>query len=177
MQAPRLADRPADGHAECSVTEHLDTYQLSARTANALFLYLPVYVGHLRHIQFAGQHHDIGKLGIEFQRFDVADVQLGGQVYLLPYLSAVHHDGYVRSYDSGDVGFLGCIYDGTHQRKILAVDDGVYRQIALDAVCGTSLCHFLQVVNGERTGRMRPHVQVFDAEVYGVGSGFDGCGQ
>ena len=64
-----------------------------------LLLHLTVDVGHLVHVQLAGQHDDVGKLGVELQRFDVRDVQLCRQVYLLSHLAAVLHDGHVRGDD------------------------------------------------------------------------------
>ena len=64
------------------MTEHLDAHQLAAGTADVLLHYLAVYVGHLVHVQLAGQHHHIGKLSVELQGLDVRDVQLRGEVHL-----------------------------------------------------------------------------------------------
>jgi len=61
----------ADGHAQCTVAEHLDTYQLARGTADVLLLNLSADVGHLLHVQLAGQYHDVGKLGVEAQCLDV----------------------------------------------------------------------------------------------------------
>ena len=121
----------ADSHAQGSVAEHLDADLLAAGTADVLSLYLAVYLRHLFHVQFTGQHYDIGELCIEAQSLDVRDVQLGRQMHLYSHLSAVLHDCHIAGNDGSDAGLMSCIHNGVHQRDVFAVDDGVHRQVAL----------------------------------------------
>ena len=167
----------ADGHAESPVTEHLNTNLLTAWAADMLCLHLTVDLSHLFHIQFSRQHHDIGKLSIEAQCLDVGDVQLGGEMHLLPHLVTIGHHRYIGGDDGGDASLMGSIDNLVHQGDVLAIDDGVHRQITLDAMFIALTGNVAQVVDGERRGRMRPHVQFLDTEVDAVGPRLDGCCQ
>ena len=141
------------------------------------FLYLSEDLCHLVHVQFACQHDDIGKLRIEAQGLDVRDVQLGGEVHLLSHLITIGHHGHVGGDDGRDAGLLGSVDDLVHQGDVLAVDDGIDGEVALDAVRLTFLGDVTQVVDGEHGGGVRPHVQFLDAEVDTVGSGLYRCCQ
>ena len=66
----------ANGHAQGTMTEHLDTYLLATGTTDMLLLHLSEDLSHLIHIELTCQHHHIGKLGIELQGLDIRDVQL-----------------------------------------------------------------------------------------------------
>jgi hypothetical protein len=70
---------------------------------------------------------------------------------------------------------VGRIYDLTHQFEVLAVDDGVDRQITLNAKTARLLSYTMQVVNRERACRMGSHVQILYAEVHAVCPSPDGC--
>ena len=142
----------ADGHAEGSVAEHLDADALPLGTADVLLLDAPMDGSHLVEVEFAGQHYHIGKLGIELQRLDVGDVQLGAQVYLLTNAVAVGHHRHITGDNSRDTGLLGGIDDGVHLFDVLAIDDGVDREIRLDAMISTGLGDLMQVVDGEGIG-------------------------
>ena len=134
-----------DGHAEGTVTEHLDTNLLARRTTDMLGLYLSIDLGHLLHVQLAGEHNDIGKLSVEAQRLDVGDVQLCGEMHLLPHPITIGHNGHVGSYHGRDTRLFGSIDDLVHQRDVLTIDDGVHRQVTLDAMLTTGGCHLLTV--------------------------------
>ena len=123
-----------DGHAERTVTEHLDADEPPAWSADVLLHNLTVYFGHLAHVQFARQHHHIGKLCIEAQRLDVRYVELRGQMHLHANAVAICHHGHVAGYDGGDAGFLGGIHNLVHRVDILSIDDGVYGEVALYAM-------------------------------------------
>ena len=60
-----------NGHAQSTMTKHLDAYQIPAGTFHLLFHQLTVDFRHLVHIQFTGQYHHISKLCIELQRLNV----------------------------------------------------------------------------------------------------------
>ena len=167
----------ADGHTEGAVTEHLYADLFPAWAANVFCLYLTVYLRYLVHVQFAGEYYDIGKLRIEAQGLDVRDVQLGGEVYLLSHLITIGHHGHIRCDDGGDARLFGSIDDLVHQGDVLAIDDGVDGEVALDAVCLALLGDVAQVVDGERGGGVRPHVQFLDAEVDAVCSCLYRCRQ
>ena len=167
----------ADGHAEGSVTEHLDTDLLTAWAADVLGLHLSEDLCHLIHIQFTSQHHHIGKLGVEAQSLDVGDIQLRGKVHLLPHPITIGHHRHIRSDDGGDASLVGRIDDLVHQGDVLAVDDGIHRQITLDAMFIALTGNVAQVIDGERRGRVRPHIQFLDAKVDTVSPSLDGCGQ
>ena len=167
----------ADGHAQGAVAEHLDADALTRRAADILLADVAVDFRYLLQIQFTRQHNHIGKLGIEAQGLDITDVELGAEVYFLPYLAGVGHHGHVGGDDGRDAGLLGGTHDGTHQGDVLVVDDGVHGEVALHAVLVARTGYFAQVVDGERIGRTGTHVQVLDAEVDGVCSGLYGSGQ
>ena len=58
-------------HAQSAMTEHLDTYPFTARTADILFADMAVDFRHLFQVQLTCQHHYIGKLGIETQSLHI----------------------------------------------------------------------------------------------------------
>ena len=167
----------ADGHAEGAVAEHLNADELARGAADMLLTDLTVDICHLIHIQFTGEHHDIGKLGVEAQGLDVGDVELCREMHLLPYPITIGHHSHVGGNHSRDVSGLGCIDNLMHQGDILAVDDGIDGEVALDAMLTTSLGDLLQVVDGERRGRMGTHVQFLDTKVDAVGTCLYGCRQ
>ena len=142
-----------------------------------LCLHLTVDVGHLIHVQLTCQHHDIGKLGIKAQGFDIRYVQLGGEMHLLPHPIAIGHHRHVGGNDGRDAGLSGCIDDLVHQRDVLAIDDGIDSKITLDAVFVALTGNIAQVVDGERRGRVRPHVQFLNAEIDAASPSLDGCSQ
>ena len=136
-----------------------------------------VNLRHLLQVQLAGQHDDVGELGVEAQGLGVRDVELGAEVHLLSDAAGVGHDGHVGGDDGGDARLVGGVDDGAHQRDVLVVDDGVDGEVALHAVFATGAGYLLQVVYAERAGRAGAHVQVLDAEVDGVCPGLYGCGE
>ena len=142
-----------------------------------LSLHLTPDLGHLLHVEFTRQDHDIGKLRIEAQGLDVRDVQLCGEVYLLSHPVAIGHHSYVAGNHSRDTSLFGGIDDLAHQWDVLAIDNRVHRQIALDAMLIAGGGDLLQVVDGERGSGMRPHVQFLNTEVNAVGTSLNGCCQ
>ena len=165
----------ADSHAEGSVTEHFYADRLAIGAADALGNGLFVDCSHLVHTQFARQYHHVGKLSIEPERLDIGDIELCGEVNLLPHLAAIHHHSHVRGYDSRDLRLLCSVYYLTHLLQILAIDDGVDREIGLHAPLPAGLRYLLQVADGKRGSGVSTHVQLLNAEVYGVGTGIKGC--
>ena len=142
----------ADGHAEGAVAEHFYSDLLTAGAADVLLLDVAVNLGHLLHLQFAGQHHHVGKLRIESQRFNVGNVQLRAEVNLHAHLSTVLHYGHIAGDDGADAGLAGSVYNLVHQVDVLVVDDGVHGEVALHAVLLTGGGYLLQVVDGEGRG-------------------------
>ena len=164
----------ANGHAQGTMTEHLDTYLLATGTADVLLLNLTENLGHLVHVQLAGQHNHIGKLGIEAQGLDVRDVQLCGEVYLLSHPVAIGHHSYVAGNHSRDACLFGGINNFVHQGDILAVNDGINCKVALNAMFIAGLGNLAQIVDGKSSCRMGTHVQLLDAEVNTVGTSLNG---
>ena len=168
------------------MTEHLNSDQLTRWSADVLLLYLAVDVGHLFHLQLAGQHHHVGKLGVELQGLDVRDVQLcaevdfdgwgdGGTRYEITVCACtilvpptILHDGNIAGNDGGDAGLAGGIHYLVHGLDVLAIDDGVHRQVGLYPRLIARSGNVAQVVNGEVVGRVRPHIQLFHTEIHGV---------
>ena len=103
----------------------------AARTADILFAYAFINCGHLLQFQLAGENYDVGKLSVEPQCFDVRDIELGGEVYLLLNLLAVLQHSHIAGYDGGDGSFLGRIADRAHQGQVFTIDDGVDREVTL----------------------------------------------
>ena len=133
-----------------------------------LFLYLSVDVGHLLHLQLTGQHHHVGKLRIEPQRLDVRDIQLCRQVHLHALLPAVCHHGNVAGNDRRYLRLHSGIHYLVHRVDILAVDNGVHRQIRLHTRCITLGGNIAQIVDGKVVGRVRTHVQLLHAKIHRV---------
>ena len=164
-------------HAQSSVAKHLNAYQLTAWTSDVLLLYLSVYLRHLIHVEFSGQYHHVGKLGIEAQGLDVGDVELSREMHLHALLSAVSHNRYIAGYHRRDASLACRIYDGAHGVEILAIYYGIYGEVRFYIVFVADSSNLLQVVNGEVVGGVRSHVELSDAEVHRVGTSLDGCRQ
>ena len=98
-------------------------------------------------------------------------------MHLLPHLITISHHRHVGSDDCRDARILGRIYNLMHQGDVLAVDDGVHRQIALDTMLVTLAGNVAKVVNSKSRSRVRPHVQLLNAEIDGVGPRLNGCRQ
>ena len=111
------------------MTEHLDADQFALRTADMLLFYLPVDVSHLIQVQLTRQHHDISKLGIEFQCLDIRDVQLSRQMYLHTLLATIGHHSDITGYHSRYLSLNSSVNNLMHQFDVLAIDNGVDRQI------------------------------------------------
>ena len=77
------------GHTESPVAEHLYLYQLAARTANSLLHNSLMYLLHLSKGKLPCKHHHICILGIETQRLQIGDIQLGGDMHLNSYRARI----------------------------------------------------------------------------------------
>ena len=130
-----------------------------------LLLDIPVYRCHLLHVQFACQDHHVGKLSVEFQRFGVGDIELGGQMYFLPDAVSILHDGYIAGDDGIDAYGMGFIHDLTHQRQVLGIHDRVDRQIGLHVRLATGCHNSSHVIRGEIHRTAGTHVQVLYSEI------------
>ena len=159
------------------MAKHFDADGISHGTADVLLLNVLVNGFHLLHIEFARQHHNIGKTAVELQRFDVRDVELGRQMHLLSHFVAIAHHGHIAGNDGRDACCLGGIDNGFHRRQVVIIDDGVHRQVALHAMLGTRGCDFVQVIDVKMVGRMRPHVELSNAKVNRVGTRLDGSSE
>ena len=166
-----------DGHAERAMAKHLDTDLHPRRSADMLGLYLTEDLSHLLHIQLTRQHDDISKLRIELQGFNIGDIQLCGEMHLLPHLITIGHHRHIRGNDGRDASLLGGIDDLMHQGNVLAVDNRIDGEITLDAMLITQSGNLAEVVDGERRGRMCPHVQLLNTKVDAVGSSLNGSHQ
>ena len=103
-----------NSHTERTMTEHFNTKLFATRTADMFFLYLPVNLRYLFQIQFTGQYHYISKPGIEFQRFCIGDIQLGGKMHLLPYPAGIVHHCNISRNHSRNSRFLSRIDNRMH---------------------------------------------------------------
>ena len=130
-----------------------------------LLHYLAMNLSHLLHPQFTRQHHHIGKLGIKLQGFDVRDVQLGRQMHLDTHLPAILHHRHIRGDDGCDASLAGGIYYLVHQGNVLAIDNGIHRQVRLHPSITTLCRNVAQVVQRKVVGRVRAHVQLLHSEV------------
>ena len=148
------------------MAEHFYPYEFTRRPFDLLFLYLFVDSSYLVKIQFASQHHHIGKLGIELQCLDVRDIQLGREMHLHTLLSAISHHSNVAGYDGRDVSLNSCINNLVHQGDVLTVNNSVHRQVTLHPMFLTGSGNLSQVVDGEVVGRVRTHVQLLHSEIH-----------
>ena len=131
----------------------------------------------LIHIELAGEHRHVSVLGVELERFDIADIELGREVDLLPYLPTVLQHSHVAGNDCRDAGLMGREANLTHQGQILLIHDCVDCQIALNASLTALIGDMPEIIAGEVGCRMGPHIETLDAEVDGVGPSLEGRGQ
>ena len=116
----------------------------------------------------------IGPLGVELERLQIGDAELGGDVYLQADLPAIEDAGHVRRDDGIHARRLRGIQRSVGLLQLFSVEGDVQRHVGLDAI-GTADAHNLRkVFLSEIVGRMRTHVQMADAEIDRVGSSLDG---
>lgn len=82
-------------HTQRSVAEHLQTHHLSVVLAYVFLFYGAVDFRHLLHVEFACQHHNVGKLRIESHSLGVADIYLSGDVHFLTDLAGIEYGSHV----------------------------------------------------------------------------------
>ena len=70
----------ADGHAKCSVAEHLQPHGSARRTADVFLFDGLCNMRDLLKRQFAGKNRDIGPAGVKTKRFDIGNVELRGKM-------------------------------------------------------------------------------------------------
>ena len=161
-------------HTKRTVTEHFNTNQLTARSANILFPNLSINLRHLFQIQLTGQYNYIRKLCIELQGFSIGDIQLSGKMYLLPYLTGIIHYRYIGGNHSRNARLFCRIDNRTHQRNIFIIDNRVDRQITFHPMFITRTGNFPQIINRECIGRTGTHIQVFYTEIDRIGTCLNG---
>ena len=108
--------------------------------------------GYLFEIKLTCKHHDIGKLCIELQCFDIGDVQLGTEVHLLSLLVAISHHSNITGYHRTYPGLFSSIDDGVHGFDILTIYNGVDGEITLHTMRLTLLGYLPQIIDGEGIG-------------------------
>ena len=167
----------AHGHAEGAVAEHLDAHEVALRASNLLALDDVVDMANLGEVEFTGQHHHVGKAGVEAEGLGVADVELRAEVHFLPDGVAVAHHSYVAGNDCRDARLAGSIDDLAHKRHVVVIEYGVDGEVALDAVCSGSGGYLAEVSEGEGAGRAGTHVQMAYAEVDAVGTSLNSSRQ
>ena len=113
-------------------------------------------------------------MGVEAHCLDVAYVDLSGYVHLNPYLPGIAYCGNVAGYYCRYAALLDCIDHVMAFRDLIVVDYCVDREIGFHAGFIAYRGYAAQVVEGEVDRRTGAHVESFDTEIYGVGSGIDG---
>ena len=98
-------------------------------------------------------------------------------MHLLPHLAAIGHHRHIAGNDRRDASLVSSIDNLVHQGDILAIDDGVNGEIALDAMRIAGLRNLTQIVDGECGCRMGTHVQLLDAEIDTISTSLNGCGK
>ncbi len=86
------------GHAEGAVAEHLDTHEFPTGAPHVVAHDCIMDGTHLVEVQFAGEHHNIGILRVEFHRVDVRYALLGRDMHLHPTAAGIEN----RRYIAGD---------------------------------------------------------------------------
>ena len=152
------------------MAEHLEPDALAVRPTDVV---LADEIGdslHLLQVQFAGEDHNVGPLGIVAHGLAVAHVDLGGDVHLHADVAGKQDGGHVAGDDGAHLGVAGGGDNLVHVVDVLVIDDGVDRQVTLHAVLVAPLGDGVQVLEREVDARARPHVQPFDAKVDGIGT-------
>ena len=60
-----------NGHAQRTMTKHFNANRFTSATTYTIFANMAINFRHLIQIEFARQHHHIGKLRVKLQRFDI----------------------------------------------------------------------------------------------------------
>ncbi len=124
-------------------------------------------------VQFTGQHHYIGKLGVEAQRFNVGYAKLGGDMHLQANLPAIEDARHIGSDDCIHTRCLCGIKRLICRLKILSVKGDIQRHICLHVIFTAYSHNFREVLPGEIIGRMRTHIEVADSKVHGIRPALD----
>ena len=153
--------------------EHFDPHGFARGAADALLRDLAGDVGHLLEIQFAGEHHHVGPLGVELHGLTVGDVALGRDVDFDPRAVGVEDRRKVGGDDCIDPFAAGCVDQPVGVVQLLVVEDRIDREVAFDAGPFRDADDPAQVFDGEVRRRAGPHVELPDPEIDGVRSGVD----
>ena len=132
---------------------------------------------YLMEVQFAGQDHHIGPLGVKAEGFHVGNAELRRDVHLQADFPAVQDAGHVGGDDGIHPGGPGGVQRLIGGLQVLSVEGDIQRHVGLDAVGAADAHDFRQIPPGEIARRMRTHVQVPDSEVHGIRPAFDGGGE
>ena len=164
-------------HTQGSVGEHFHPHQVPGRSGDMLPGNSVADVLHLVQVQFARQHNDIRKLGVELEGEDVGDAQLGGDMHFQAYLAAVFYGRHIGRDDRVHTCGLGCVQGLAHSVKVFLVQDNVKGHIALDPCLAADAAHLIKVRRAEIVGGVGAHIELPHAKVDGVRPALDGCAQ
>ena len=153
--------------------KHFDADQFSFRPCDLLVDDLLVDFVHLFQVQLACQDDDIGKTGIEFQRFRIGDIELRGEMHLLPDTVRIVHGRHISRNDCRDFRLLRRVDNLAHQRQVLAIYNSINGQIAFNTMLTADRNDLAQVVRRKVIGRARTHIQSFNTEINRIGSSLD----
>ena len=81
---------------------------------------------------------------------------------------------HIGSYYRRDAGLARRLEQLAHRFQVFVIEGYVDRQIALDARLAAYPAHLGKVFHRKIVGRMRPHIQIADAEINRVGAALDG---
>ena len=151
-----------------------DPDRLAGRAADVLTYDGVVDLPDLIEIEFAGQHDDIGKLGVETQGFGIGDRQLRGDMDFQTDFAAVHYRRHVGSDDRVHSCGGGCIQGLAHRLEILLIEDYVEGHVALDPGLAADAHDLGKVFRAEIVCRVAAHIQMPHPEVDGVRSALYG---
>ena len=98
-------------------------------------------------------------------------------MYLDAHVVAVGHHGHVGGYHGGDMGLAGGVYYLVHGGYVVIVDDGVDGEVGLDAMAVARGGYVVQVGYGKVVSRVRPHIQLPNAEIDRACSGLYGSSE
>ena len=135
-----------------------------------LLLNIAVDSCHLLHVQFARQHHHIGKLCVETQCLGVGDVQLRREMHLYTLLMGILHGGDVAGDDSTHARGFGIVHYLAHQRQVFGVHHGVQRQVGLHSCLAADTYYLVHILCREVGRRTRTHIQVLNTKIDAGGS-------
>ena len=86
-------------------------------------------------------------------------------MHFLTYLPGIAHHRHIGCNHRRNTRRFGRIHNGTHQRNVIIIDNGIHRKIAFHTVLIAGTGYLAQVIYCKRIRRTGTHIQILDTEI------------